>query len=161
MTPLEIPECFPALIERSERDRIFLAWRYQSLDAHSSWSIFKTKKPVEFFVRRLEFDPSDQPRVNTPIHDVYGSESPMAADVAESIIHDFELLRIPMLKQFPDLIGLDGTTCGIQFGNQLEGTRLHWTSNSNEEWAPLFQLFERTVATLDAHLPTSTLRYLR
>lgn len=157
-SPLEIPEEFPALPNRTESDRQFLAWRFPALEAHSSWTIFRTKNSAEYILRRLEYDPRDQPRGTIQTHDIYGAESPLPAETANSILEAFESLRIPMFRLPPVSIVLDGIQCGVQFGNDLQGTRVHWWMKSSEEWTPLIRLFEQTVETLDHALPASTLR---
>jgi hypothetical protein len=157
-SPLEIPEEFPALPYRPEHERRLLAWRYPSFDAHSSWSIFETRKSGEFIVRRLEYDPRDQARETLSTPDIYGAESPLPAKTATSILSAFESLQIPTFRRPPVSIVLDGIQCGVQFGSSLQGTRLHWWMESSEEWAPLIRLFEQTVETLEHALPGSTLR---
>jgi hypothetical protein len=93
-----------------------------------------------------------------PTPDIYGAESRLPAETANCILEAFESLRIPMFRRPPVSIVLDGIQCAVQFGNDLQGTRVHWWKKSSEEWTPSIRLFEQTVETLDQTLPASTLR---
>lgn len=156
MNPLELPENFPALPKRTEFEREFLMWRYPSFEANSSWSIFGTDNPDEYFVRRLEFHPRNQYAFPAP--QIFGAEATLPAETARNILSAFDSLRIPVFCQPQDLGGLDGTICGVQFGNYYQGARIHWWSHYSEVWTPLVQLFDQTLETLDRALPASTLR---
>lgn len=158
MNLLEVPEDFPALPMRTLTEREFLMWRYPSFEANSSWSIFRTKNSGEYFLRRLELNPRDRPQGSIPLPDVFGAESPLPAKTVRRILSAFESLRIPAFRQSPVSIVLDGTTCGVQFGNRLQATRIHWWSHHSEEWTPLVSLFDQTIETFDRTLPASTLR---
>lgn len=85
------------------------AWSNFSLGVWSSWSVFADR--ASFFVRRIEWARSlDRIRIATEAPSTFGSESPLAALLAEDLlVHARELLAAKSPPQ-PSGIVIDGVS---------------------------------------------------
>ena len=149
---LDFPERFPALEPWPETETVFRLWVQPAFGPYCSW-LMRDKKG-EFYVRRLEWDrlrdswPEGEPTV-------YGSESPVPAEVAQSTIKKLRAISLCPFVAAPG-IGIDGVVSGVEIRSFSVNRTLSWWCQPPDGWQPLADWFTDTVGIFDALLPQST-----
>lgn len=152
---LRQPERFPSLPRRDRYHRRLLLWQFPSFVPYSSWALYVERDAC--WVRRLEHDRTRGLALDAADPDIYGAEARIDPAEANELLAGFTVLSLPMFLPSARF-GLDGVRYGIAFGDDWCGTEVTWWSDPDEAWRPLVEAYERTVVSLEAKLPASTLR---
>ncbi|HYE75515.1 MAG TPA: hypothetical protein VEF04_19390 [Blastocatellia bacterium] len=153
---LNYPENFKPLEQWPEDETVFRIWKYPGFgQPYSTW-ILREKKE-EFYVRRLEWDrPRDYGWMGGK-PTIYGSESPVPANIAIPIVQRLRDISLPPFIKRPTF-GIDGIKFGVEMRSFSLKIQLSWWYNPPDEWKELASWFDETVETLDSLLPEGTAR---
>ena len=154
---LENPENYPMLLTRCRFDRKILLFCYPSFEPSTSWSLFKTDK--NYFLRRVEWDGKKSLSSQNSEPFTVGCEVIFSTETAEEILLSLSLIEFCPFKQ-PELIGVDGTVCGITVGNDWLSCSLRWWYLPSDDWKSLVDWFGQTVSLFEQALPQSTCKNL-
>jgi hypothetical protein len=139
----EHPEIYDGLENRSHGRVPLRLWRSPSFRAWDTWVIIQMK---DVFLRRIIWL-----RGSDAIH---GCEEPLKSDVYESLISELETIRMPLVPK-ENVLGLDGTSCGLYFERGLFSVRLRWWETHPRIWKPLRAWHARAIELFDSLLPES------
>lgn len=148
---LESPLSYPGLPEHWFPRVLLRVWRYPSFQPYASWALIATRKE-ETFVRRITWHPY-HPLNETPV--TFGAEAAIEASAREPLLRALRAIRLPPFIP-ADRAGIDGTTCGVEFGNDMRSARLGWWETPPAEWADLARWHADAIAAFEALLPAHT-----
>jgi hypothetical protein len=152
---LQHPESYPGLIEWPEREIILRLIRIPSFEPYSVWVLRRTGGSS--WVRRIIWDRLTQPpfqAADGPM--TYGTDGVIAETQVERLLDELHHLSLPPFPAPAKIIGLDGVSYGVEFGDHYCSTRLSWWSHYPEEWQPLVDWYDRAITLFEECLPHST-----
>ena len=151
---LEKPETYPSLEPWAEVELVFRVWVYE-IDWYGSWLLRQTKNA--FWVRRLQWDRSQDSLTSLGEPGIYGSQAIVPDDLANNMVGQIQRFSVlPFMK--PQRFGIDGTIFGVETKSLFLNGRLSWWSEPPESWQPLAAWLKETVNHFDSLLPESTAR---
>jgi hypothetical protein len=106
----------------------------------------------EFFLRRVVWD-----QRCVQVHDpmIYACESPLESSVFRFLLSELQAIDLHPFSPV-SIIGLDGTSHGVEAGSCYLSARLAWWETPPKEWEPLQNWHTRATALFDSLLPSST-----
>jgi hypothetical protein len=143
----EHPESYPGLIARPRSKVLLRIWRYQ-VHLATCWAVLECEDGL--YLRRVALDSF---RKST-----YGSETRFEKAIYDQILSKLEMIRVAPFDTDKSLVGLDGTSYGVEQDTFGASTRLSWWESEPAGWKDLREWHRETTELFDSALPVSTAR---